>query len=162
MYKFFVILFIYILFINLPKAKGENKEDKLSGFVECDGKFPNTITHFTFNPNPVKKNETTKFEIGGVSKVAFDRGSHLGIILFYKGFLVKYHAQDFCEQWVEPSGEPCPVGPGEFHFKGSKYFIQTKDDPTDVTLTGYVRLFIASYEGHVRSCIEGNVSVTYL
>ncbi|CAG8641425.1 17021_t:CDS:2, partial [Dentiscutata heterogama] len=136
----------------------EDKKDNLSGFKECDGTFPNKITHFTFDPNPTVKNTTIKFEIGGISKVPFDKESHISGMSFLNGDPINFYVQDFCEEWVEPSGEHCPVKPGEFYFKGSQYLKQTSEDPTGVTLTGYLRLVIASPEGHIRSCIEGDIT----
>ncbi|CAG8794348.1 11853_t:CDS:1, partial [Gigaspora margarita] len=140
MYKFIVLLFIYILLINPTYSKDEDKKDNLSGFKECDGSYPNKITHFSFDPNPTVKNTTIKFEIGGTSTVPFDKGSYITGILTLKDIPKQLHVQDFCEGWVEPSGGHCPVKPGEFYFKGSQYLKQTDEDPRDVTITGYLRV----------------------
>ncbi|CAG8559284.1 24216_t:CDS:2 [Dentiscutata erythropus] len=132
-----ILLLIFIIFV----TPSYSNNDKLFGLVECPGTFQIKITHFSFSPNPIIKNHSIEFEIGGISTITIENGTHYSSMTFWKDEPMGFTVQDFCKEWIEPSGGRCPVAPGEFYYKG-RFFetvVQDEYDPKNVTLTKFAR-----------------------
>ncbi|CAG8489784.1 12910_t:CDS:1 [Dentiscutata heterogama] len=135
------ILIIFLIFMILVTPSYSNNKDKSSGFVECPGTFQIKITHFSHSPNPIISNHPIEFEIGGISTITIENGTHYSSMTFWKDEPMGFTVQDFCKDWVEPNGGRCPVAPGEFYYKG-RFFetvVQDEYDPKNVTLTKFFR-----------------------
>ncbi|KAF0419894.1 phosphatidylglycerol/phosphatidylinositol transfer protein [Gigaspora margarita] len=121
------------------------------------------LTFFSYSPNPIITNHSIEFEIGGISTVTIENGTHYSSMTFWKDEPMGFTVQDFYKEWIEPNGGRCPVAPGNFSYKG-RFFetvVQDENDPKNVTRTKLARNIIAKPNGYIISCIEGNYTKIY-
>jgi hypothetical protein len=135
-----VILLIF-LFASFAASSPLKRQDKLSGFKQCDGKFANTITLFSYSPNPVIVGQDVKVRIAGEIKVPILAGASMNITHYYDNKLLFTEKTDFCKMFVEPNGSKCPLGIGNFDFSTTFHTENSPSDPKNVEMDIGVRMF---------------------
>src|SRR6266496_5905117 len=129
------ILFVIILVF----ATFASSQDALSGFKQCKhGDFPNKITLFTYTPNPVVAGQEVTVRMAGKAAVTIENGATFQNTGFYQNKQIFQHNDDFCKEFVIPSGFTCPVN-GDFDFT-VKFPVDTSpDDPKNTVLEFGIR-----------------------
>src|SRR2546425_12734735 len=100
----FMILLI-LLFASFAKSIPsvlQTRKDTLGGFKQCKGKFPNTITEYSYSPDPIVDGEPMKVHLAGKATVAVEKGALLTIRGYDKNQLIFIFGVDYCKALVEP------------------------------------------------------------
>jgi hypothetical protein len=124
----FVILFIFLFASFTTSSPLLKRQDQLSGFKQCDGEFANTITLYSYSPNPVIIGQDVKVRIAGEIKVPILSSATITISHYYNNELLFTEQSDFCKIFVEPNGSTCPLEIGNFDFSTT---FPTESDPSD-------------------------------
>lgn len=110
-----LLLAILLIFATFTSSTLIRRQDALSGFKPCQGNFPNVITLYEFNPNPIVAGQVVTVHMAGKAAVPIEEKALFQNTVFYNNEQVSQHNDDFCKEVVIPSGFTCPVE-GNFDF----------------------------------------------
>ena len=108
MNRFIIILFTIFIFFtsfvkSIPSAL-QKREDPLSGFKQCKGKFPNVITAYDYSPDPIVYTKPVKVLIAGNAAVGVEQGALMTATGYYKDRIAYLYGIDYCKVFVKQSG----------------------------------------------------------
>ena len=114
----FTILLSILLFTSFAVSIPLERRNSLSGFKECNGNFPITITSFTYSPDPVVVGHLLNIHVAGKSTATVEKNAIMDISGHFpnNNTLVFQNKLDYCKLFVEPSGSECPTEKGHFDF----------------------------------------------
>ncbi|CAG8825945.1 15790_t:CDS:1, partial [Racocetra persica] len=133
--KFFaLIILLNLITFTTSFPYSSFQRDLPSEFTQCTGTFPNKVTSFSFNPNPIITGQNVTYTISVESTVTVQQEATLNITI-YQQKQVKFNAvTDFCKGMIEASGYKCPLEPRNYTFVFSEYFTTTPNDPKNTTI----------------------------
>ena len=106
------IFLMFVSFVTSIPLLSERDDDPLSGFKECEGYHPDSITLFSFSPNPIVVGQPINIHIAGDLPAPIKEGSTLNVTSYLDNKQKFTKVRDFCKFFVEPKYK-CPV---EGHF----------------------------------------------
>ena len=130
----FLMLTSFVTSIPFPSERN----DPLSGFKECEGDFPDTITAFSFKPDPVDVGEPLTVRIASDAYVPMKNGSLITVTGYLNNEQAFNEVTDFCQYFVEQSSE-CPVE-GHFDITATQPTMPSPSDPKDTVLDYLVQI----------------------
>ena len=147
-----ILLSIFLVFISIATSTPLKRQD-LSGFKQCEGNIPNTLTTLTYSPNPTVTGQNVYVHLGGMANEIVEQGAKFKAIVYEKNTnkVAFTHVLDYCSKFVEPSGSKCPVGKGDFNFTATWFIEQDPNDPKhvvieyDANLSGTFTFFFLKY-----------------
>jgi hypothetical protein len=133
MNRFIILLTFFAMLVSFATSI-PLKRDTLSGFKQCEGQFQNTITLFSYSPDPIVPGKNVTLHIGGEATEIVQEGA----LITFTGYVDKkevFHSElDYCEYFVEQSGSKCPVETGHFDFTSTWLEPTNPEDPKDVVV----------------------------
>jgi hypothetical protein len=131
-----ILLVIFLVFATLVSSTPIRRQDALSGFKQCKGNdFPNEITTYTYNPNPMIIGQEITVRIAGKATVTIENGALYKIMGYYENKQLFHDEISFCENIVELSGFKCPVK-DNFEFT-TKFPLRAKPNDPKNTVEEY-------------------------
>jgi hypothetical protein len=123
------LISIFLIFASFATSTPLKRQDQLSGFKQCQGTFPNSITVLNYSPNPVIVGQNVTVNMAGTATEIIKQGTTLVNTGYLKGVQEFQHQVDYCETFVKPSGFECPVKKGDYNFSASWLVEKHPDDP---------------------------------
>ena len=106
------IFLMLVSFVTSIPLLSERNHDPLSGFKECEGDYPDTITLFSFSPNPEVVGQPLNVRLAGDTPVPIEEGSTIKVTGYLDNKQAFNDVNDFCKFFVGSSFK-CPI---EGHF----------------------------------------------
>lgn len=131
------IFSIFLIFASFATSTPLKRQDQLSGFTQCQGTFPNSITVLSYTPNPVVVGQNVTVHLAGKATEIIKQGTTLVHTGYFKDEPTKQafqHSQDFCETFVKQSGSECPVKEGDYSFTASWLIEKHPDEPKNLVV----------------------------
>jgi hypothetical protein len=131
-------LLAILLILAISISSTPIRRQDLSNFKPCQGDFPNKITLYEFNPNPIVAGQVVTVHMGGKATVPIEKGALFQNTVFYNNEQAWQHNDDFCEEIVTPGGFTCPVE-GDFNFI-NQFPTDTDPNVKNTVLNFFVRM----------------------
>ena len=122
--------------VSIPFPSERN--DPLSGFEECEGDYPDTITLFSFCPDPVVIGQPATFHIAGDAPVPIKEGSLLKLTGYLHNKQAFSEVHDFCKDFVDQNSK-CPLK-GHFDFVTTHPTMANPSDPKNTVVDFQVKI----------------------
>jgi hypothetical protein len=126
------IFLVFILYKMSDISILTKRKDPLSGYVPCIGKYPNTITSFSYSPYPVIPGQNLTIRIAGKATVPVEPGALYTDTVFLANNQTYSSNHDYCKLVVEQNGLACPVAAGDFDYTATWFVANKPTDPKDV------------------------------
>jgi hypothetical protein len=131
------IFSIFLIFASFATSTPLKRQDQLSGFKQCQGTFPNSITALSYSPNPVVIGQNVTVNMVGTATEIIKQGTTLVYTGYSKDEPTKQefqHQLDYCETFVKQSGSECPVKEGDYNFSASWLIEKHPGQPQNVVI----------------------------
>jgi hypothetical protein len=126
------IFLVFALFIISVQSIPARRQDPLSGYVPCIGKYPNTITSYSYSPQPIIPDQNMTVHIAGKATVPVEPGALYTDTIFLGKNQTYSYDHDYCELIVEQNGLTCPVAAGDFDYTATWFVASAPSDPKNV------------------------------
>ncbi|GBB87538.1 hypothetical protein RclHR1_00140042 [Rhizophagus clarus] len=158
------IFSILLIFASFATSTPLKRQDQLTGFKQCQGTFPNSITVLTYTPNPVVLGQNVTVHIAGKATEVIKQGTTLVYTGYFENEPTKQafqHQVDFCDTFVKPNGSECPVKEGDYSFIGSWLLEKHPNEPQNLVMEFGFNISVFDPNGKILSCLDGPMKVYY-
>ncbi|CAI2171214.1 5029_t:CDS:2 [Funneliformis geosporum] len=155
-FSFTITLLLLIITINalLPD---ETK------FTECEGgPYPNTISNFQINPDPLVIGQSASYTFNGTRNVEILEGSRIDFLLIDENNEIIFKNMEYICSIVNEKC-PLPIGNYEFTYGLNLNILEESSENVDMPPKTFLLYFtIKDPKEIILSCIQGPVELSYV